>query len=87
MMEQDPSATTGGEVRFSEALEELEAIVRDLESGNLDLEDGIARYERGVVLLNACREKLEKAQQRVTMLMGELDEDPDDEGSAATGDG
>jgi exodeoxyribonuclease VII small subunit len=63
---------TAQEVRFSDALSELESIVRELESGQLDLEDSIARYERGVGLLAACRAKLEDAQQRVTTLMGEL---------------
>ncbi|HEX9093174.1 MAG TPA: exodeoxyribonuclease VII small subunit [Coriobacteriia bacterium] len=60
-------------MRFSEALAELEAIVAALESGQLDLEDGLARYERGVSLLRACQAKLAEAEQKVSMLMGELD--------------
>lgn len=64
--------TSAAEMRFSDALSELESIVKELEGGQLDLEDGIARYERGVELLKVCREKLEDAQQRVTTLMGEL---------------
>lgn len=61
------------ELRFSEALAELEAIVAALEGGQLDLEDGLARYERGVALLRACQAKLAEAEQRVTMLIGELE--------------
>jgi exodeoxyribonuclease VII small subunit len=61
------------ELRFSEALTELEAIVAALEGGQLDLEEGLARYERGVALLRASQAKLAEAEQRVTMLMGELD--------------
>jgi exodeoxyribonuclease VII small subunit len=61
------------ELRFSEALAELEAIVAALEGGELDLEEGLARYERGVALLRASQAKLSEAEQRVTMLMGELD--------------
>ncbi len=68
---------TGGEMRFSIALTELETIVRELEGGQLDLEDSIARYERGVELLKTCRAKLEDAQQRITTLIGELE--PEDE--------
>jgi exodeoxyribonuclease VII small subunit len=60
-------------LRFSEALAELEAIVAALEGGQLDLEDSLARYERGVALLRACQAKLGEAEQRVTMLMGELE--------------
>jgi len=61
------------ELSFGSALAELEQIVRALESGQLELEDGLARYERGVMLLRACQEKLAQAKQRVTMLIGELE--------------
>lgn len=71
------------QLRFSEALGELEAIVAALESGELDLEDGLARYERGVALLRACQAKLAAAEQRVTMLMGELEADEVEEGTAS----
>ncbi len=61
------------ELRFSEALAELESIVAALESGDLDLEESLSRYERGVALLRASQAKLAAAEQRVTMLMGELE--------------
>lgn len=68
-------------MRFSDALTELETIVSALESGELDLEDSLARYERGVALLRACQSRLAEAEQRVTMLMGELEaDDSADEG-------
>lgn len=67
------SARSVEDLRFSEALAELEAIVAALEGGQLDLEDSLARYERGVALLRACQAKLGEAEQRVTMLMGELE--------------
>lgn len=63
------------ELSFGDALAELEQIVRALENGQLELEDGLARYERGVALLRACQEKLVQAKQRVTMLIGELEGD------------
>lgn len=69
------------EMRFSDALAELESIVTALEGGQLDLEDSLARYERGVALLRACQSRLAEAEQKVTMLMGELEtEAPSDEG-------
>ncbi|MBS3957412.1 MAG: exodeoxyribonuclease VII small subunit [Clostridiales bacterium] len=58
---------------FGDALSELEGIVRALEGGQLELEESMSRYERGVVLLKALQGKLEGAQQKVTMLLGELD--------------
>jgi exodeoxyribonuclease VII small subunit len=72
------------DMTFGAALAELEQIVRALESGQIELEDGLARYERGVALLRACQEKLAQAKQRVTMLIGELE---GDEGAAAEGEG
>lgn len=71
--------TAPDEMSFGGALAELEQIVRALEGGQLELEDSLARYERGVALLRACRGKLDEARQRVTMLMGELES----EGGAA----
>jgi exodeoxyribonuclease VII small subunit len=68
MSEPKPAA----QLRFSEALAELETIVAALEGGQLDLEDSLARYERGVALLRACQAKLGEAEQKVTMLMGEI---------------
>lgn len=62
------------EMTFGAALAELEEIVRALEAGQLELEESLARYERGVALLRACQAKLADAQQKVTMLIGELEE-------------
>jgi exodeoxyribonuclease VII small subunit len=62
-------------MRFSDALAELETIVTALEGGQLELEESLARYERGVALLRACQGRLAEAEQRVTMLMGEIESD------------
>ena len=61
------------EVSFGEGLAELERIVAALESGELDLEDSLTRYERGVTLLRQLQARLTDAQQRVTVLLGELE--------------
>ncbi len=63
------------DMRFGEALAELEAIVLELESGRLELEDALDRYQRGVDLLEACRRRLVDAEQRVTALLGRIEED------------
>ncbi len=63
------------EMRFSDALAELESIVSALEGGQLELEESLGRYERGVALLRACQGRLVEAEQRVTMLMGEIESD------------
>lgn len=67
------------EFAFGEALAELEAIVVQLESGQLELEDSLDRYERGVALLKALQGKLTDAQLKVTALLGELEADAADD--------
>ena len=66
------------ELKFAEALAELERVVAQLEGGSLEIEDSLARYERGVVLLRALQSRLTEAQERVTVLLGELEPDSDD---------
>jgi exodeoxyribonuclease VII small subunit len=79
MSEQEPRSPE--EMAFGDALEELEGIVRALESGQLELEESMSRYERGVALLRSLQEKLADAQQKITTLMGELEveDEADDE--------
>lgn len=74
-----------GELSFGEALRELETIVAELESGRLELEESLERYERGVGLLKALRERLSDAEQKVRVLMGELEEDSETDGDDVRG--
>ncbi len=67
------------ELTFGEALGELDTVVAALESGQLELEDSIERYERGVALLRSLQSKLADAQHRVTMLIGELEAEASDD--------
>lgn len=57
------------ELTFKEASIELERIVRSLEAGDLELEESIERYARGVELLKSLRERLTHAEQRVQVLV------------------
>lgn len=50
---------------FEDALEQLETIVKGLESGQSKLDDSIAAYERGSLLKAHCEAKLREAQARV----------------------
>ncbi len=71
---------------FGEAIGEIESIVTALESGQLELEESLARYERGVALVRFVQSRLSEAQQRVTMLIGELEsEAQSDLGQADSG--
>lgn len=53
------------ELTFEQALQELEAIVRELEGGQGDLDASIAQYERGTSLKKHCMDKLEAARMKV----------------------
>lgn len=57
------------QMTFREASTELEQLVRSLESGELELEDALACYERGVELLRSLRERLSGAEQKVRVLL------------------
>jgi exodeoxyribonuclease VII small subunit len=54
---------------FEEALQELEAIVRNLEGGKGRLEDSIKAYERGALLKQHCEAKLRDAQMKVDKIV------------------
>jgi exodeoxyribonuclease VII small subunit len=54
---------------FEAGLEELEKVVRELESGDLPLEKALELFERGVQLSEACRKQLEEAETRVEVLL------------------
>lgn len=50
---------------FEAAMAELEKVVRDLESGTVELEKSIALYERGALLKAHCEQLLKAAEERV----------------------
>ena len=55
---------------FEQSLQQLEAIVRQLEEGQLGLSEGLAEYERGIKLLKRCYDALELAERRIEKLSG-----------------
>jgi exodeoxyribonuclease VII small subunit len=54
---------------FEAGLEELERIVKDMESGDLPLERALVLFEKGMELSSNCRKQLEEAETRVEMLV------------------
>jgi exodeoxyribonuclease VII small subunit len=53
---------------YESALAELEAIVNEMESGQLPLEASLSAYKRGAELLQYCRQQLADAEQQVRIL-------------------
>ena len=74
------------EMTFRDASTELEQIVRALEAGDLELEEALDRYARGVELLSSLRARLTDAEQRVRVLLDASQEvvAPDTTGAPST---
>lgn len=60
--------TPTAEVNFETAMERLEKIVEQMESGKLALEDLIVRYEEGMGLVKICQERLATAEQKIEII-------------------
>ena len=60
---------------FESSLEELEGIVENMESGELSLEASLKAFEKGIVLTRECQEALNRAEQKVKILMSTNDND------------
>lgn len=56
---------------FEEALEELESIVKELESGTVDLDNAINKYTEAMKLAKFCSEKLNDATKKVNKILTE----------------
>lgn len=54
---------------FETALQRLEAIVKNLEDGELALDKALELFEEGIRLSRFCHSKLEKAERRVELLL------------------
>ncbi len=63
-----PAKKTGSEPNFEAAMDRLEAIVDQMESGKLMLEELIVRYEEGMKLVKVCQERLASAEQRIQII-------------------
>ncbi|HKT85887.1 MAG TPA: exodeoxyribonuclease VII small subunit [Novosphingobium sp.] len=61
---------------FEDALRALEEIVRQLESGDVPLEDSITLYERGEELRKHCQQRLDAAQARIEKIVAGPDGTP-----------
>lgn len=57
------------EPTFAQELEELEKTIRELESGRLDLDKALEKFERGVQLTRSLRARLDKAEGRIEELL------------------
>jgi exodeoxyribonuclease VII small subunit len=66
--EPTPNPTPNPALTFEAGLQELESIVKEMETGELPLERAITLFEQGMKLSEACRKQLEEAETRVEIL-------------------
>ena len=59
------------EVKFEEKLKELETIINELESGEIDLDSSIEKYTEAMKLVKQCDEKLKNAEEKVNKIVTE----------------
>jgi exodeoxyribonuclease VII small subunit len=59
---------TDKKVDYSALNDELESILNLLQDGDLDVDDAMAKYERGLALVGLLEKQLEQAQNKITKL-------------------
>ncbi len=64
----NPAKKLPVELNFEAAMDRLEAIVDQMESGKMMLEELIVRYEEGMKLVKICQERLTSAEQRIEVI-------------------
>ena len=57
------------EVKFEEAMKELENIANELEKGDLSLEESVSKFEEGMKISKKCSEIIEQAEKKITILL------------------
>ena len=67
------------EIRFGEAIEELESILNRVEAEEIDIDDLAEELKKAAELLAVCRGKIRKAELEVTQIVQALEEDERDE--------
>lgn len=80
-----PAAATASSqpASYEAAMAELEALVASMESGALPLEESLAAYRRGAELVRYCQQTLERVEQQVRVLDGDILKPMSDAGSQA----
>ncbi len=58
-----------GNKKFEAALEDLELVVEQLETGELSLEESLEAFEKGVGLVKYCNQKLDEVEKKVEILV------------------
>lgn len=57
------------EIMFNDAMQQLEEIVRQLEQGDVPLEEALTLYQKGMQLSKVCHSKLQNAEEQLVTMM------------------
>ena len=57
------------ELKFEEAMKELETIANELENTDLSLEEAVSKFEEGMKISKQCSEIIENAEKKITILL------------------
>lgn len=68
-MSQNPA----NEITYKQAIEELEEIVREIESGELDLDELLKKVDRAAILITFCKEKLKNSEIKFNEVIKKLE--------------
>lgn len=55
-------------IHFEQSISELEEIVKQLEKGELSLDNSLTQFEKGISLAKRCQEVLQQAEQKIELL-------------------
>ena len=69
------SITMSEKENLQNAIQRLEAIVRELSDGSTDIETSLAKFKEGVALVKACKSQLQEAENEFVKLKAELETD------------
>jgi exodeoxyribonuclease VII small subunit len=69
----DPSDGSSGDLGYADALGELEAILRELEGADVDVDRLAEQVERAAHLIAVCRERIGRARLRIDGVVADLD--------------
>jgi len=79
MTDETDESVPADEIRYADAIEELEEILEEIEDEDVDLDDLAVKVERASALVDVCREKIDDTETRVRDIIEELDTEEADE--------
>lgn len=63
------------EINFEKSMENLEKIAKELESDELSLDESIKKFEEGMKLSKNCKDILDNAEKKITILIDDSEKD------------